>query len=161
MTDAAPFESSVMRVEPQWIDYNGHLNMAYYSVLFDRCSDEAFLPLGLGPDYVKERNASFYTLEAHVTYLRELVVDTPVRITMQLLDCDAKRCHIFQQMYHAEEGFLAATCEQMFMHVDMGSKRSAPFPDDILEAIKAMHQAHSHLPIPPQVGHVMKIPRKG
>ena len=50
---AAPFRSSVMTVEPQWIDYNGHLNMAFYNVFFDRCVDEVFLTLGLGPDYAK------------------------------------------------------------------------------------------------------------
>ena len=44
----APFVSSVMRVEPGWIDYNGHLNMAYYNVLFDRAVDEAFELLGCG-----------------------------------------------------------------------------------------------------------------
>ena len=51
----APFVSSVMQVEPDWIDYNGHLNMAYYNVLFDRAVDEAFGLLGCGPDYLKTR----------------------------------------------------------------------------------------------------------
>src|SRR5215831_18339166 len=54
----APFVSSVMRVEPTWIDYNGHLNMAYYNVLFDRAVDEAFELIGCGTDYVKNRRPS-------------------------------------------------------------------------------------------------------
>ena len=49
----APFLSSVMQIEPQWIDYNGHLNMAYYNVLFDRAGDEAFDLLGCGAGYAK------------------------------------------------------------------------------------------------------------
>jgi hypothetical protein len=49
----APFVSSVMRVEPGWIDYNGHLNMAYYNVLFDRAVDEVYELLGLGLAYVE------------------------------------------------------------------------------------------------------------
>ena len=53
----APFVSSIMRVEPTWIDYNGHLNMAYYNVLFDRAVDEAYELLGIGLDYVKQRQA--------------------------------------------------------------------------------------------------------
>ena len=65
MSFAAPFVSSVHKVEDQWIDYNGHFNMAYYNVIFDRAGDEAFLLLGLGPDYVKRTNCSFFTLEAH------------------------------------------------------------------------------------------------
>ncbi len=68
----APFVSSRMRVEPQWIDYNGHLNMAFYHVLFDRAVDEAFGLIGLGPDYAATRGASFFAAEAHVRYLREL-----------------------------------------------------------------------------------------
>jgi hypothetical protein len=85
----APFVSSVMRVEPAWIDYNGHLNMAYYNVLFDRAVDEVFELLGCGLAYVKERRRSCYTAEAHVRYLRELRAEDPVRVTFQLLDYDS------------------------------------------------------------------------
>ena len=60
---AAPFVSSVMRVEPQWIDYNGHLNMAYYNVLFDRAVDEVFELLGCGVDYVKTGFSTFIAEE--------------------------------------------------------------------------------------------------
>jgi acyl-CoA thioester hydrolase len=71
----APFVSSTMTVEPSWIDYNGHMNMAYYHVLFDRAVDEAFEVVGLGPDYVAERNASYYVAEVHTLYRRELNAD--------------------------------------------------------------------------------------
>src|SRR5262249_57627027 len=81
----APFVSSVMQVEPTWIDYNGHLNMAYYNVLFDRAVDEAFELLGCGLDYVNTRRHSCFTAEAHVRYLRELHAGDPVRATFQLL----------------------------------------------------------------------------
>src|SRR5437773_9201091 len=101
----APFVSSVMRVEPAWIDYNGHLNMAYYNVLFDRAVDEAFALVGIGPDYVKRRHCSFFTAEVHVRYLRELRAGDPVRVTVQLLDCDVKRLLFFEQLFHATEGW--------------------------------------------------------
>ena len=73
----APFVSSVMTVEKDWIDYNGHLNMAYYNVLFDRAVDEAFELLGCGLDYVKNRKHSCFTAEVHVRYLRELHAGDP------------------------------------------------------------------------------------
>ncbi len=66
----APFVSSTMGIEPDWIDYNGHLNMAYYHVLFDRAVDEAFGLVGLGPDYAEERHASFFAVEIHTIYKR-------------------------------------------------------------------------------------------
>src|SRR4051794_4253712 len=74
----APFVSSVMRVEPQWIDYNGHLNMAYYNVLFDRAVDEIYEVLGIGLDYLKRTNHSTFTAEVHVRYLREIHDGDPV-----------------------------------------------------------------------------------
>ena len=160
MSFAAPFVGSVQNIEEKWIDYNGHFNMAYYNVLFDRASDEAFALLGLGPDYVKDANASFFTLEAHVTYLRELHRTDPVRVKIQLLDYDAKRVHYFEEMIHADEGWLAATSENIVMHVDMTAKKSSPFPTPILMRIQAMHDAHKALPVPPQVGHRIAIPRK-
>jgi acyl-CoA thioester hydrolase len=156
----APFVSSVMTVKPEWIDYNGHLNMAYYNVLFDKGVDEAFAVFGMGPDYVKTYKASFFTLEAHVTYLREIHEGDPVRATFHLLDYDAKRTHFFQQLVHDGEGFVSATSEQMSLHVDMESKRSAPYPAEVFEHIEAMHAAHAGLPRPPQMGHVIGIPRK-
>ena len=81
-----PFVSSVMKVEPAWIDYNGHLNMAYYNVLFDRAVDEVYELLGLGLDYLKVQRHSTFTAEVHVRYLRELRECDPVRVSFQLLD---------------------------------------------------------------------------
>ena len=156
----APFEGRTHKVEDQWIDYNGHFNMAYYNVLFDRGGDEAFDVVGLGPDYVRDRNASFFTLEAHVTYVRELHAGDEVRIATQFLDHDAKRVHYVQQMFHASKGWLSCITENIVMHVDMAAKKSAAFPADVSEKIKAMCEAHSSLPVPPQVGHKIGIPRK-
>ena len=156
----APFVGTIKSVEPEWIDYNGHFNMAYYAVLFDRTADEAFDLVGLGPDYVQSRNASYFTLEAHLTYARELALGDPVKVTVQLLDHDAKRMHYVQEMFHAEDGWLAATMEAICMHVDMTAKRSAPFPPKMLDRVAAMHAAHQGLPVPPQVGHRIGIVRK-
>ncbi|ARQ00157.1 thioesterase family protein [Pseudorhodoplanes sinuspersici] len=80
----APFVSSVMTVEPAWIDFNGHLNMAYYNVLFDRGLDELYNLAGLGQRYLQERKHSFFTAEVHIRYLRELQEGAPVRVTFQL-----------------------------------------------------------------------------
>ena len=79
MPIAAPFVSRVMEIEKDWIDYNGHLNMAYYNVLFDRCSDDAFEAMGLGPGYAKERKLTIYTAEVHVCYVQELHLATRSR----------------------------------------------------------------------------------
>jgi acyl-CoA thioester hydrolase len=148
----APFVSSVMRVEPAWIDYNGHLNMAYYNVLFDRAVDEAYDLLGIGADYARRRRRSLYTAEAHVRYLRELHANDPVRVTFQLLGYDAKRVHYFEQLVHATEGFLSATSENLAIHVDMESRKSAPMSTGALDRLEKMSTSHRRLPGPQAAG---------
>jgi acyl-CoA thioester hydrolase len=156
----APFVSSVMRVEPQWIDYNGHLNMAYYNVLFDRAVDEIYEVLGVGLDYLKRTNHSTFTAEVHVRYLREIRDGDPVRVEFQLLDYDSKRFYYFETLKHAEEGWVSATSENMTLHVDMGSKKVAAFPDDILNRLATMRAAHAHLPPPDGAGRRIAMPQK-
>jgi len=156
----APFVSSVMRVDPAWIDYNGHLNMAYYNVLFDRAVDEVFELLGCGADYVKKRQLSFFTAEAHVRYLRELHAGDPVRVTFQLLDFDAKRMHCFEQLFHAQEGWVSATSENMSLHVDMTAKKTAPFPTDLVKRLTQMRASHAKLPRPEAAGRSIAMPAK-
>ncbi len=148
----APFVSSVMKVEPAWIDYNGHLNMAYYNVLFDRAVDEVYELLDLGLAYVEKQKCSTFTAEVHVRYLRELLVDAPVRVTFQLLDFDAKRLHYFEQLHHAEEGWLSATSENMALNVDMAAKKTTTFPDNVMQRLTLMKAAHDRLPRPDGVG---------
>jgi acyl-CoA thioester hydrolase len=156
----APFVSSVMRVEPGWIDYNGHLNMAYYNVLFDRAVDEAYELLGCGLAYLEAAKHSTFTAEAHVRYLRELHAGDPVRVTFQLLDFDAKRMHYFEQLFHAEEGWLSATSENMVLHVDVTAKKTAAFPQAIVARLARMKAAHAHLPVPDGAGRRIAMPGK-
>jgi len=156
----APIKSPIRHVKDEWIDYNGHLNMAYYNVLFDGCVDEAFELVGLGSDYVKERNCSFFTAEVHVCYVRELAAGDPVIGTLQLVDFDEKRAHFFQELYHADEGWLSATSEQMSLHVDMETKKVSPWPEDIHAGIAAMLEAHKDLAVPDRVGRKIEIVRK-
>jgi len=155
----APFVSSVMTVEPAWIDYNGHLNMAYYNVLFDRAVDEVFELLGCGAAYVK-KGFSTFTAEVHVRYLRELRSGDPVRVTFQLLDYDAKRMHYFEQLFHAEEGWVSATSENMSLHVDMAAKKTAAFPPDITQRLLKMKASHGLLPRPEAAGRRVQMPSR-
>jgi acyl-CoA thioester hydrolase len=156
----APFVSSIMRVEPQWIDYNGHMNMAYYNVLFDRAVDEVYELIGLGPDYLKDHGHSTMVAEMHVRYLREVGEKDPLRVTVQLLAYDAKRIHLFEQLVHATENWVSATCETMTLHVDMTAKKVAPFPDSIQKLVERMKVAHAGLPTPDGAGRSVAMPNK-
>ena len=76
-------------------------------------------------------------------YLRELRSDDPVRVTFQLFDYDAKRVHYFEELLHAEEGWLSATSENMMLHVDLKARKTAAFPDYILARLARMKAAHA------------------
>ena len=154
----APFVSSVMRVEDHWIDYNGHLNMAYYNVLFDRAVDEAYELIGVGVDYVEKRRHSFFTAEVHLRYLRELHAGDQVRVTFQLLDYDRKRLHTFEQLFHAEHGWVAATSENMSLHVDMAARKTAAFPAEVTRRLAQMKASHARLPRPEAAGRKIVMP---
>jgi len=154
----APFVSSVMTVDPAWIDLNGHMNMAYYNVFFDRGIDEMYSLAGFGWDYLKQRNHSFFTAEVHLRYLRELKQDDPVRVTFQLLDYDSKRLHFFQQLFHATEGWVSATSENMSLHIDMAARKVASFPSDILGQLCEIKKSHGRLPRPEAAGKRIAMP---
>jgi acyl-CoA thioester hydrolase len=156
----APFLSSVMQIEPQWIDYNGHLNMAYYNVLFDRAIDEFWLVLGIGPSYKKSRSGSTFTAECHVRYLREIHLGQPLQVSVYLIAADDKRLHTFEELRHAKEGWLSATSENMTLHIDMRERKTAPFPSDVRATIDAVARAHAMVPRPEGIGRAIAMPVK-
>ncbi len=157
---SAPFLSSVMQIDPSWIDYNGHLNMAYYNVMFDRAIDELWLKLGIGPAYMKTRQGSTFTAECHVRYLREIHLGDPVQVSILLVGADEKRLHTFEELRHADEGWLSATSENMTIHVDMAVRKTAPFPPDIRANIEAWAKAHAGLARPEGLGRRIAMPSK-
>lgn len=158
MYEPAPFVSSEMDVLPEWIDYNGHLNMAYYNVLLDRGVDEAFVLMGFGPDYAAQRRHTTYTGDFRLRYLRELHVGDKVRVGFQLLDTDDRKFHFCQWLFHAD-GWLSATGEGVGLHIDMSGPRVAPYPADVAEKVQAMLAAHSDCARPDFVGKPMGIRR--
>lgn len=139
-------------VRPEWIDYNGHLNLAYYMVVFDHGTDAFWDAFGLDEGYRARTGTSTYALESHVVYHRELREGDPVRITTQLLDFDAKRLHQFHRLQHDTAHYLAATNELLFINVAVGRSKSAPFDADMLGTLARIMRAHRLLPRPPEAG---------
>jgi acyl-CoA thioester hydrolase len=156
----APFLASVMQIDPQWIDYNGHLNMAYYNVMFDRAIDELWFRLGIGPGYMRQRQGSTFTAECHVRYLREIHLGDPVQVSILLVAADEKRLHTFEELRHASEGWLSATSENMTIHIDMTARKTAPFPADIRTRIEAVAKAHAGVARPEGIGRKIAMPSK-
>ncbi|PWC49381.1 thioesterase family protein [Azospirillum sp. TSA6c] len=152
MTLDAPLTLHRETVRPEWIDYNGHMNVAYYLLAFDHATDAVLDRFGIGKAYVTAENRSVFVVDAHLTYAREVTEGTPLRFDSLLLGADAKRLHLFHEMRHAEEGWLAATAEVMLLHVDLGTRKTGPFPPAVAAVLAGQAATHAALPRPPQAG---------
>ena len=146
-------------VRPEWIDYNGHMNVAYYLLAFDAAADAFFDAIGIDEAYRRTTGHATFAAECHVTYQREVVAGDPLRFTAQIIGFDEKRIHFFQSMYHAERGFLAATSEWLSLHVDLRRRRVAPMPKAVLDRLAEISAIHGRLPRPPEVGRAVNAPR--
>ena len=157
---SAPLDRHRDTVRPEWIDYNGHMNVAYYFYAFDQATETLCKQLRCDHAYVAAQRGMCFTVEAHITYDREVRSGDPLRITTQVLDWDAKRVHFFHHMYHGREGFLVATNEQLMLHVGYQTRRAAPWHDDVMARLERMADAHAALPRPKQAGRVIGITRR-
>jgi acyl-CoA thioester hydrolase len=155
----APLSLHRDTVRPEWIDFNGHMNVAYYVLAFDRATDKFFDWLGLDEAYRQATNRSTFALEQHILYLREVRLGDPLRFTTQLIDHDAKRIHYFHRMYHDGEGYLAATTEIVSLHVDLGRRRGVALGAPENARLLALAAAHAELPRPEQCGRAIGIRR--
>ena len=148
------------RVPPAWVDYNRHLNVGYYMIAFDKATDGFADRLGIGEAYLKATGNSFYVVESHLCFEREVLENAPIRIATLLIAADDKRAHFFHRMHEEEGGFLAATAELLVLHVDLTTRRVAPFPPEPARAIAALAAQHRALPRPPQLGRAIALKRK-
>lgn len=144
-------------VLPEWIDINGHMNVAYYVLAFDFGVDALWARFGITDEHITTTDSSTFAVESHLVYRRELKEGDPYIVTAQILAFDRKRIHQFQRMYHAQEGYLAATAEWMNLHVDLAERRVAPWPEEILAGIQSAAAAQGDWPYPDAAGRIMRV----
>ncbi|MFV0513655.1 MAG: thioesterase family protein [Jhaorihella sp.] len=158
----APVEVGGCRVAPDWIDYNGHMNVGYYGIAFDRALDVVLSDhLGVGVEFVQAAGQGPYVVQSHLHFLAELLEGTGFCVRFRLLDHDAKRLHLFAEMVADDSGTTCATQELMVMNVDHGSGRSAPYPDWAQRRFSRMRADHAALPAAGQIGAPLGIRRRG
>ena len=155
--DIEALDYSAFTVRPEYIDANGHMNVGYYGVLFDKALDLPWARLGIYSQQILQQGMSTFALESHLTYQREVRQADPLAFTIQLLDYDAKRIHYFMRMFHGREGWLAATCEQLSICMDMSIRRSSRWPEPCLANIRALFEVHRLRPRPVEAGRLIGI----
>ncbi len=156
--DKVPWQAPEMEVLPEWIDYNGHMNVAYYTVAFDRSLDALLEVLDCGMQATKTRGTGPYALQSQYLYLNELLEGERFHCAFQLLDHDAKRLHLWGEIT-GPGGKLAAQFETLVMNVDLTARRSTAFHEEAAAQIARLAEAHGGLPRPERAGTVIGIRR--
>jgi len=147
-------------IKPEWLDYNDHLNVTYYLLIFDQAGEVLVASLGLGEGVTHATGISWVVLENHITYDNEVKLGDTVDVSMQLLDHDQKRLHLYFEMHvKGDQGYLASTLEQMLLCVDLKKRRSTRFPDNVQAEIQSLSRSHTNLPRPGNIGRQIGIRR--
>lgn len=143
-------------VLPEWIDHNGHMNMGFYGVLFDRGSSRFWRRIGFGQGYRDRTNFTTFAGEFRVRYLRELKEGDRVRTTFRIVDVGPKSFHYFQELVH-EDGWIAAISEHLSLHIDRSGPKVCPYPDEVRAKLEAMRDEQAGEPLPDWVGTAMRV----
>ncbi|MGU7773492.1 thioesterase family protein [Burkholderia sp. MR1-5-21] len=146
-------------VRPEWVDYNGHLRDAFYLLIFSFATDALLDRIGLDDAARKSRGRSVYTLETHINYLHEIKEGRRVRVDARVLAHDAKRLHLYLELFADGLDEPVSASEQMMLHVDTrDGAKSAPFDADVAEQVAALHALQRESPPPAYAGRVIGLP---
>ena len=152
----APFTGCMARVRPEWIDENGHMNLAFYVTVFDGATDLLWDAIGLGQPYRHATGDGTFAVETHILYRAELLLGDTASVSTQILGADAKRLHLAHEMRRSLD--LIAQQEIMLLHVSLATRRVTPFPRDTEAQVLAAAAAHAALPRPDWVGRQIAMP---
>lgn len=153
----APFTGHAATVRPEWIDENGHMNMAYHIVVFDGAIDHLWAAIGLGQPYRERTQHGTFAAESHIIYRAELLLGDEMQVSTQIVAADGKRIHLAHEMRRAD-GAVAAQQEVMLLHVSLQTRRVVPFLPEAAGPIAAAAQAHAVLPRPDWIGRRVAMP---
>ena len=154
----APLELFRCDVEPDWVDYNNHMTEAAYLTAFGWASDALFRYIGDNEDY-RAAGHSFYTVETHINYLREVTGSDSLRFATRVVGLDRKRLHLYHEMFNSGSGELVAVTEQMLLHMNTVTGRPATIEGTPDLALAAIREAHREMPVPEYLGRVMATKR--
>ncbi len=134
------------------VDYNGHLNVAYYAVLFEDAARAIFGRLDLSQAYRERADCALFAAEVHTVFLREVPEGVSVSIYYRLLEASGSKIHGMFFMARDDERSLAATQEIMFLHVDLIRRKAAPVPEPQAGRLAGLLARQRSLPEPAQRG---------
>ena len=150
---SSPYKTRNQKVLPEWIDYNGHMNVAYYTLAFDKALDFFFEDvLGIGPTFVKKNKEGPFALKASYNYFSELLEKEIFFVDISILDFDSKRVHLFGQMRKDKSLELSAVFETVLMNMDLSARTVKQYPDRVLELLSIFKSSLVVDNIPIEIG---------
>ena len=133
-TLSSPYKTRNQKVLSEWIDYNGHMNVAYYTLAFDKALDFFFEDvLGIGPTFVEKNKEGPFALKASYNYFSELLEEESFFVDISILDFDSKRVHVFGEMRKDKSLELSAVFETVLMNMDLSARTVKQYLDRVLE----------------------------
>ena len=152
-TLSSPYKTRNQKVLPEWIDYNGHMNVAYYTLAFDKALDFFFEDvLGIGPTFVEKNKEGPFALKASYNYFSELLEEESFFVDISILDFDSKRVHVFGEMRKDKSLELSAVFETVLMNMDLSARTVKQYPDRVLELLSIFKSSLVVDNIPIEIG---------
>ena len=126
------------KIIKDWTDYNGHMNVAYYVLIFDLFGAEILMNrFHMGEVSAKTNKKSTMVVESHITYNEEVKEGDEVDVNLLYFDHDKKRLQYKLEMIHKEKKYVASTIETLSLYVDLSLRKVAEFEE---EKVKIMDQ---------------------
>ena len=128
-----PFHISDQTIKKEWIDYNNHMNMAYYVLVFDEVWEIILQKFKMGENSAKTSNMSTMVVETHTTYNNEVKLGDEVEINLTFFDHDKKRLHFKMEMIEKSSKKLSATLEMLSLYIDLKQRKVAEFEQEKID----------------------------
>lgn len=154
-----PFREFKIVVPREWIDGNGHMSARFYSLLVFDAHWKFSEAIGLGVDYIRERNLGKNIVEGHMVYERELLEGDHVEVSSRLLAVSDKGVHVTHEVFNVDRNYRAAIWEELDLNVDLNTRRSVPFPADMRAKLDAIAQQFAQLPPLDKIGRSVLVKR--
>ena len=137
----------------EWLDYNGHMNVAYYTLAFDKSLD-IFLEdlLGIGESHAYENNQGPFVVQAHYHYLNEMRLNEKFHVRLFVVDCDKNKMHLCMEIYSLFQEKVIAVVEQVLINVNLKLRKSEPYPPWAFEKLIKLKNTHKNASLPSAFG---------
>ena len=147
-------------VPTEYLDENDHMNIGRYLEVASHALWDTTTTVGMGPAYIEERRLSSFTAEHHLRYFSELRLGEEFSVHVRLLERSEKALHSIAFLVDRSRKILSSTCEATLLHVDMATRRSVPYPDDIVAGLDGLIAEHEALRWPAPVCGAMGVRRR-